>query len=54
MLLGLVVAVLPWLLSGGALVAQLVGLAAGLAVAVLALPRGPKKEQYGLWDRYVV
>jgi hypothetical protein len=26
---------------------------AGLAVIVLAIPRGSKAEQYGLWDKYV-
>ena len=53
-LLGLAVAVLPWVLGGGALTGALIGLVAGLAVAGLALPRGPKRERYGLWDTYVV
>ncbi len=52
--LGLGVAALPWFLGGGALAAQLTALAVGLLVAALALPRGPKTERYGLWDRYVV
>jgi hypothetical protein len=29
------------------------GAVTGLVVAVLAIPRGPKKESYGLWDQYV-
>ncbi len=53
-LLGFAVAVLPWVLSGGTLAAQLIGLGGGLLVAVLALPRGQKTEQYGLWDKYVM
>ena len=50
-LLGLVVAGVPWLLSGASTTALVVGLVAGLCVAALALPRGPIREQYGSWDR---
>ena len=53
-LLGLGVAVLPWFLGGAPLAAQLVGLVVGLVVSALAIPRGPKTERYGLWDKYVV
>ena len=52
--LGLWVALAPWVLSGAALGAQLNGLAAGLAVAALSLPRGVVYQRYGGWDRYVV
>jgi uncharacterized membrane protein len=51
--LGLGITALPWFLGGGTLAAQLIALVAGLAVAGLAFPRGPKTENYGLWDRYV-
>lgn len=47
-LLGLLVAVGPWLLSEQ-LAAQLTGAVAGAAVALLALPRGPIRERYGTW-----
>lgn len=50
---GLAVAVLPWFLDGGATAGRVNALVVGLAVAALALPRGPKTEDYGLWDRYV-
>ncbi len=53
-LLGLAVAVLPWVMTGGALLAQLTGLILGLAVVALAMPRGQKTETYGPWDRYVI
>lgn len=52
-LLGAGVAILPWLLGGGTLAARLVGVAAGVLVAALALPRGPRRERYGGWDRLV-
>lgn len=52
--LGLWVALAPWVLSGAALGAQLNGLAVGLAVAALSLPRGVVYQRYGGWDRYVV
>ncbi len=53
LLLGLVVAALPWFLSGGGVAAHVIGLVAGLVVIILAFPRGPKQEQYGLWESYV-
>jgi hypothetical protein len=52
-LLGLMVAVLPWFLDGGTWLGQVHGLLVGLVTAGLAFPRGPKTEHYGLWDRYV-
>ena len=53
-LLGLIVACLPWFLEGGTAAGQINDLIVGLIVAALALPRGPKTEQYGLWEPYVV
>jgi hypothetical protein len=52
-LLGLIVAIGPWLLDGGSLASQINALIAGLAVIALSLPRGVKRERYGLWDRFV-
>jgi len=53
-LLGLAVAVLPWLMADGYTTLKIVDTIAGIVVAALAIPRGIKKEQYGLWDKYVV
>ena len=52
-LLGLMVAGLPWVLGGATEAGQINDLMVGLLVAVLAIPRGPKQEQYGLWEPYV-
>jgi hypothetical protein len=52
-LLGLAVASIPWFVSGSTLALNITCLIAGLAVAALALPRGPKRETYGSWDRYI-
>ncbi len=52
-LLGLVVAGAPWLLSGAGTAARITGLVAGLLVAALAFPCGPIRERYGSWDRFV-
>ena len=49
MLLGLMVAGLPWMLGGATEAGQINDLIVGLLVAVLAIPRGPKQEQYNLW-----
>lgn len=46
-LLGLLIAGGPLLLGGAGVAAQGLGLAAGLALAALALPRGRITEQYG-------
>ncbi|EMR03339.1 vitamin K epoxide reductase family protein [Cesiribacter andamanensis] len=52
-LLGLVVAVGPWLVNSENLMLNIIGTLAGLLVAALAMPRGPKTENYGFWDKYV-
>jgi hypothetical protein len=52
-LLGLLVAGLPWLLGGATEAGQINDLIVGLLVAVLAIPRGQKQERYGLWEPYV-
>lgn len=52
-LLGLAVAVLPWLLGGGTTSGQAIASAGGLALAALALPRGEITERYGSWDRFI-
>lgn len=52
-LIGLWIAASPWLLSGASGAARWNDLAIGLAIAVLSLPRGPVRERYGGWDRFV-
>lgn len=52
-LLGLTVAILPWLLADGFTTLKIIDTLAGLVVAALSIPAGTKKERYGLWDRYV-
>ncbi|WP_239014101.1 vitamin K epoxide reductase family protein [Archangium violaceum] len=52
-LLGLGVAAVPWFLGGGTLAGRLAGLLTGLLLVALALPRGPRRERYGSWDRFV-
>ncbi|MDQ3265335.1 MAG: vitamin K epoxide reductase family protein [Myxococcota bacterium] len=52
-LVGLGMALVPWLLDGGTLVGRGLATLAGVAIAALAVPRGPKKERYGSWDRFV-
>ncbi len=51
--LGTLLAAGPWVLGGAGIAAQILGLAAGAAIVVLALPRGPIHERFGSWDRFV-
>lgn len=45
----------PWILDGGSLPATATGVAVGIAVIALSLPRGRRSdEHYGSWDRLVV
>jgi hypothetical protein len=46
-LLGLTVAILPWVLSGGTTLSRIIDLIVGLLVIALTLPRGIKRESYG-------
>ncbi len=50
-LLGLAVAIGPILFAASPGTGQ--SLVAGLVVVVLALPRGPQREHYGSWDRWI-
>ena len=53
-LLALAIIAAPWVLPGASLVARLNDLAAGLIVIGLSLRRGPIRDRYGAWNRYVV
>jgi hypothetical protein len=44
----------PWFFAGGTAMASWAGVAAGVVLIGLSLPRGPRsKEHDGGWDRYV-
>jgi uncharacterized membrane protein len=43
----------PWLLGGGTTHAAWNDVAAGVALILLSLPRGPVKERYGTWQRFI-
>ena len=51
--LGLIVAIGPWVLSGSTTTYSVVCSVIGLAAIALAIPRGPKRESYGAWDSWV-
>lgn len=53
-LLGAFVAIAPFFLGGSDAALSISGAVSGVLVIILAFPRGPKKESYGMWDRYVV
>jgi hypothetical protein len=44
----------PWLLSGSTPTARWIDLAVGVALILCNLPRGPVRERYGNWDRWIV
>jgi hypothetical protein len=52
-LLGLGLAVLPWVLGGAGTVPAVLGTVAGGLIALFALPRGVVRERYGGWDRWI-
>lgn len=53
-LLGAWLVAAPWLLSGFTLAATVNGVLVGVAVVLLSLPRGPVRERYASWDKYVI
>lgn len=52
--LGVALIILPWTLDGGSALAGLAGVATGIILVVLSLPRGKISQSYGTWDRFVV
>jgi hypothetical protein len=52
-LLGLGVAIWPWFVQDSTLALNISSAVTGVIVAALSIPRGPKTETYGLWDKYV-
>lgn len=51
--LGAWIVAAPWLLSGGTTSAAWNDVAAGAVLILLSLPRGPVKERYGTWQRFI-
>jgi hypothetical protein len=51
-LLGVIVAVGPWM-TGERGAPAAAATIAGAIVVVLAIPRGPRKERYGVWEKYI-
>ncbi len=52
-LLGLVVLAAPWMSGDAGAAARINGVVAGLLAVALCIPRGPRKESYGAWDRRI-
>jgi uncharacterized membrane protein len=53
LLLGLLVIGGPWFFDGATTASTVNAALVGLAVIALSIPRGPKTETYGTWDRWV-
>lgn len=52
-LLGAWIALSPWILSGISPIALGHNLVCGIAIIALSLPKGPIKERYGGWERFI-
>jgi hypothetical protein len=53
LLIGLALVSVPWFLGGATLGSQANDVITGLLILGLGLPRGPKRESYAGWDRFV-
>jgi hypothetical protein len=53
-LLGLALAVMPWMIADSSMAYTLSSSLAGLLVIALSFAKGEIKEKYGLWDKYIV
>lgn len=53
-LAGLSAATLPWLVSGASITERWNDVMVGAAIVLLSIPRGPMRQRYGSWSRYVV
>ena len=51
--LGVIAAVGPWLTTASTTGYSTVCAVLGVAIIALAIPRGPKTESYGSWDRFI-
>jgi hypothetical protein len=53
-LLGVALMFAPFMFDGGSAVADVAGVAAGLLLVALSIPRGRIDNAYGSWSRYLV
>jgi hypothetical protein len=53
-ILGIALIGAPWMFDGGSLLADWCGVAAGVALFALSIPRGAVRNQYGRFSRYIV
>jgi hypothetical protein len=53
-MLGLWLITAPWVLGGAGTAAAIGSVIAGLLVVALSLPRGPVRNRYAGWNRYIV
>lgn len=54
LLIGLALAVMPWLIEDGNMAHTISSSLAGIFIIVLSFSKGKIKEKYGLWDKYIV
>ncbi len=54
LLIGLALAVMPWLIEAGNMAHTISSSLAGIFIIVLSFSKGKIKEKYGLWDKYIV
>jgi hypothetical protein len=54
LLLAVWLLIAPWALNGGTSAMTWSDMASGIGLFVLTLPRGPVRERYATWDRWVV
>ena len=52
-LIGAWIVISPWMMSGAGITAKWSGVAAGITVILLSLPRGPILQRYGGWERFI-
>ncbi len=52
-LFGIALIAAPWMFDGGSVLADWSGVLAGVALILLALPRGRIANRYGSWDRFL-
>ncbi|MCB0182892.1 MAG: SPW repeat protein, partial [Caldilineaceae bacterium] len=53
-LLGLWVVASPFVVNGATTVGLWNAVVVGLLIALLTIPRGVVREEYGLWQKYIV
>ncbi len=54
LLFGIALIGAPWMLDGGSALADWAGVISGFLLIALSLPRGPVRNSYASWDRYLI